>query len=254
MGSLLQLGSLFQILIARKLSPPPLPPCVHKWSSFSLFLRTPHPQVFSTQISVGNVATRYKGTCLPALPSPGPGHWQELKGKKKNPLPVTSQVPIHHPQTLGTSGPSPPAPSRGRLFQPPRPRACGTGGRLMGQVLVPGAGPCPDKVGAEIALGQYSAVATWSCSWSHLRGSREERTLGVLPPCVVQLCPAGDAAFVRRNSSLRCAGGDLLLLAGPPVPPGHLLSLPAPSHRLSLHSPAPGAKPRFQPSPAVNNS
>lgn len=52
----------------------------------------------------------------------------------------------------------------------------------MGQVLVLRAGPCPDKVGAEIALGQYSAVATWSCGWSHLRGSWQERTQGVLPP------------------------------------------------------------------------
>ena len=104
------------------------------------------------------------------------------KEKKKNPLPVTSQVLIHHPQMPGTGGPSPPAPSLGRSFQPPRPRACGTGGRLMGQVLVPRAGPCPDKAGAEIVLGQYSAVATWSCGWSHLRGSREERTQGVLPP------------------------------------------------------------------------
>lgn len=52
----------------------------------------------------------------------------------------------------------------------------------MGQVVVPRAGPGPDKVGAEIALGQYSAVATWSCSWSHLRGSWEEKTQGVLLP------------------------------------------------------------------------
>lgn len=158
---------------------PPFSPSVCKWSSFPFFLRAPHPQVSSIQISVEKAATnisRYKSTCLATLPSPGWGHWQGIKGKKKKPLPVTSQVPIHHPQILGTSSPSPPVPCPGRLFEPPRPCTRGTGGRLMGQVLVPRAGSCPDKVGAEIALGQYSAVATWSCGWSHLRGSRDERT------------------------------------------------------------------------------
>lgn len=176
MGSLL--SSLFQIAIAGKLSPLPFPSCVGKWNLFPFLLRAPHSQVFSTQISVENTATnmpRYKGTCLPMVPSAGHRQWQELKRKSKT-LPVTSVVPTEHPQTQGTSGPSPPTALLGRLFHPPRPCACGTRGRLMGQVLVPRAGPCPDKVEAEIALGQYAAVATWSCSWSHLRGSREQRT------------------------------------------------------------------------------
>lgn len=50
----------------------------------------------------------------------------------------------------------------------------------MGQVVVPRAGPGSDKVGAEIALGRYSAVATWSCGWRQLRGSWEQKTQRVL--------------------------------------------------------------------------
>lgn len=102
----------------------------------------------------------------------------------------------------------------------------------MAQVLVPGAGSCPDKVGAEIALGQYSAVATWSGGWSHLRGSTEERTRR-------SSCVPWEVRLPTAPSPLCRAGRDPLLPAGPHLP-SHLLPLPAPAHQLAPCSLAPG--------------
>lgn len=173
-----------------------------------------------------------------------------MRGKRET---LSLSSPGANPSFPGARhhGPSPAAPSLGRLFEAPRPHACGTGGRLMGQVLVPRAGSCPDKVGAEIALGQYSAVATWSCGWSHLRGSREERARGSFPP------PQPSCVVGQRQLLYLTTAPCSVLLESPHsrlhpwASPSHLFPLPTPTHQLSPHSPAPGAKPRFQPPPPL---
>lgn len=252
MGCSPRFSLLFQIEAAVKLSLPSFPSCVHKWSSFPLFLKAPRPQ---------STVHKFQWKKLPPIcPSIEGGPLsragaiaQSWRGKEK-------LSPCHLPGTNPSSpgarhqGPSPAAPSLGRLFQAPRPHGCGTGGRLMGQVLVPRAGSCPDKVGAEIALGQYSAVATWSCGWSHLRGSREERAPRVSPPHTAQLCRGADAAAVPHHSSLCCAGGEPLLPAGAPglsqpsVPPAH-------SHPSAFSTqPSSWGKAKVSASPTVNNS
>lgn len=242
MGSSLRLSSLFQIACCREIiSPLPSHP-VYASGAHSLFSSGHHiPKSAVPKFQwkkLPPIDTGIKAAACPHFPPQGRG----TAGASPCHLPGTNPSS----QTLGTSGPSPPAPCPGRLFQPPRPCTRGTGGRLMGQVLVPGAGSCPDKVGAEIALGQYSAVATWSCGWSHLRGSREERTRGSSRvPREVRLSTS--------PSPLRSADRDPLLPDGSRLP-SHLLPLPAPAHQLSPRSLAPGAKPRLQPPPAVNNS
>lgn len=176
MGCSHRFSLLFQIETAGKFSLPSFPPCVQKWSSFSLFHKAPHPQS-----SVHAFQWKKLPPICPGIkgdPLSRAGTIARAAGEKRNLSSSRCQSIIPRCRAPGPKpGRSPP----GRLFQAPRPHACGTGGRLMGQVLVPRAGSCPDKVGAEIALGQYSAVATWSCGWSHLRGSREERAQESFP-------------------------------------------------------------------------
>lgn len=118
----------------------------------------------------------------------------------------------------------------------------------MGQVLVPRAGSCPDKVGAEIAMGQYSAVATWSCGWSHLRGSRQEKGTGSLPPPIPAVCWGRCSCC---SSPPLSGDGEPPLLLDPRASPSHLFPLPC-SH------PAPFScswgKAKVSASPTVNNS
>lgn len=162
------------------------------------------------------------------VPSPGQGQQHELKGERGT-SPVISQVPIHHPQPQALLLP----PWPGCLRH--RPHACRTGGRLMGQVLVPRAGFSPDKVRAEIALGQYSALATWSCGWSHLRGTGG---------------PGAGTAAVAQLSSLPVQGESPCSWMDPGPPPA--ICSPCPSAFPT--QPSSWGKAKVPASPTVNNS